>query len=220
MNWKNDKAAWYNPFLYIAGGKALLVGLLIILLTSVAGSFSGVWFPGVIDIKIGFQGPVTVHLAASVVAWLAITLVLYVIALLLSPSRVRLLDIAGTQALARVPLLLASLTGFSGIIQKATHYWLYLAAASLQGIIPAVEAPARLMPWEWTLAISLMLLQLALLVWMIALMYNGYRVSANLRGMRAGLSFALGLFAAQIITNVITFFFFSSFTAVNSFFQP
>ena len=46
MRMLEDKKSWYNPFRYIAGGKALLYGLLAIFLASLIGNYSGIHFPG------------------------------------------------------------------------------------------------------------------------------------------------------------------------------
>jgi hypothetical protein len=209
MNWKNDKTVWYNPFTYIAGGRALLMGLLILLPASAIGTFSGVWFPGVLDIKMTYMGSFALHLGTSLMVWFISVVVLYVTALLLSPSRVRFLDMAGTLALARAPLLLATFTGFFGSLKKASDYWLYYATEKLHDIMP-VEIPETLepvvmRPWDWTVAITLMLVIIAVVIWMVALMFHAYRVSANLKGVRAGLSFGIGLFIAQIISNILMF---------------
>jgi len=209
MNWKNDKTVWYNPFTYIAGGRALLAGLLILLLASAIGTLSGIWFPGVLDIKLTYYGSFAIHFGTSLLVWFISVVVLYVTALLLSPSRVRLLDMAGTLALARAPLLLGAFTGFFGSIKKATDYWLYFAAEKLHGIMPVemteTVSPVVMHPWDWTVAITLMLVIIAVVIWMVALMFHAYRVSANLKGVRAGLSFGIGLFVAQIISNILVF---------------
>gem|GEM_PF-2929138 len=65
--------------------------------------------------------------------------------------------------------------------------------------------PVVMRPWEWSVAVTLILLQFAVVIWMISLMFNAYRVSANLKGVRAGLSFGIGLFVAQIISNILIF---------------
>ena len=44
------------------------------------------------------------------------------------------------------------------------------------------------------------ILLLPLVVWQIALMYNAYALSCNLRGLRAGLSFTAGLILAEILS--------------------
>ena len=96
MHWINDKRAWYNPFHYIAGGKALAAGLLFIVAAATIGTFSKVWYPGVLDIKVELHAPWHVHLITGLIPWAATVGVLYLMAVALSPSRVRLLDMAGT----------------------------------------------------------------------------------------------------------------------------
>jgi hypothetical protein len=40
------------------------------------------------------------------------------------------------------------------------------------------------------------------IIWMVVLMYNGYKVSANLSGTRAGVSFTVGFLLAYAISKI------------------
>jgi hypothetical protein len=212
MDWKNDSRIWYNPFNYIAGEKALAAGLLIILLTSVTGTFSGIWFPGILDIKISYSGTFSDHLLISLLMWIILVAVLFATGLVLSSSRIRLIDMAGTLALARAPVLIAAITGFFGVTERVLLYWVNRILGGMDGFILPEQTleklPDVVYPWETTLAIVLLMLQLLVVIWMVALMYNAFRVSANLKGMRAGVGFAIALLTAQIISNVLVFILF------------
>jgi len=207
---RHDSKAWYNPFTYIAGFKALWVGLLIILLTSVAGQFSGAVFPGVIDSKIGWEGDFWRHLSYSLIAWLCMVIVLYPMALLLSGSRVRLVDIAGTQALARLPMLVAALLGFFKVVKKVTDTFLIQSLEHIRQYVDIeikdIPDPGSIATWEYLAAGIIVLATLLATVWMVAMMYHAYRLSSNLKGARAGISFAIGIFIAQVISNVAIFY--------------
>jgi len=204
MNWRRDKAIWYNPFEYLAGYKALLIGLGLMVLASLAGTLTQIWFPGALDLKVAYEGSYGAHLVTSVLSWLIVVAVLYPLARGLSSSKIRLVDMAGTLALARAPQLVAGLSGIGGLSSKAVNNWLYHITEELQGAIP-MDLPGRLSPvemqgWEWFLAINLLGLQLLTIVWMTALMYHAYRVSANLKGTRAGVSFVVGMLIAEALS--------------------
>ena len=209
MNWRSDKKSWYNPFQYIAGGRALAAGLGFMVLASLAGTLTNLWFPGVLDLKLGYEGPFLIHLATSVMSWAVLVVVLYFMAQGLSSSRVRLVDMAGTLALAHAPRLLAALTGAGGIVGKAMNNLLYRFTQDGQEAIPLQMlgniTPVDMKAWEWILAFNLMALQLLTIIWMVALMYNAYRISANLKDSRAVISFAIGLLVAEALSVWVVF---------------
>ena len=61
----NRLSQWlFNPFRFIAGFQALLIGLAIILLSGFIGSFGNTHFDGVLDVHKGLSAPVWFFLIA------------------------------------------------------------------------------------------------------------------------------------------------------------
>lgn len=169
----------YNPFHRIAGLKALSLGLLAILLTAGAGWLGRCHFDGALDIHVGFRGPAWLYPAEGLLNWLILSAVFYAGAIILSRSKIRLLDIAGTVALARYPLFFAA-----------------VLAAILR--VPPREA-ARLTPASLILVGGFLIVT----IWTIVLLYNAYAVAGNLKGAKAIISFIVLMIVAEIITKVI-----------------
>lgn len=107
--------SWFiNPFQKIAGFKALLLGLVVLVIMSLVGTYAGVYFDGIL----GYMMPY--HLKAmkpnflllvyqNIVAWLVLSLVFLSMAILLKQKRIRVIDFFGTVLLARVPILISLL---------------------------------------------------------------------------------------------------------------
>jgi|GEM_PF-295012 len=179
------KAKWlFNPFSRIAGWPALLIGLVAMALTAWLSSMGGLSFNGVLD----------AHLAPSFlrgalimqgVAWVSVVLCMWLVGTVFSRTRphTRLLDIAGTMAFSRLPLLLAAAV--------ATP----LALSKLQGnILDGLSVRDMA---------GIVLLGVVVLVgvaWMVALMYNAYATCFNLRGVRGALSFIGALISAEALS--------------------
>ncbi|GET24794.1 YIP1 family protein [Prolixibacter sp. NT017] len=183
-----------NPFRYIAGGKSLLAGIVVLLLTAITGYFSHTHFPDLISIKLSPAFPLWYFVAQVFTNWLVISVVLYLLALIFSSSSVRMVDIFGTQALARAPYFLAAVTGFFSVMHKFGRYILYTRFH--QG------EPIDLTSTDVVLVVFLMILSLFLSIWTIILMYNAFRVSANVKGGKAVPLFIV----AVIISTVATLF--------------
>lgn len=102
-----------NPFQKIAGLKALLIGLVIMIMVSILGVIAKVYFDGILgyvlslNIKAPLKPGFYLLLYQSVVSWLVLTLLFLVCALIFRKKRIRIIDFFGTVALARYPYLIS-----------------------------------------------------------------------------------------------------------------
>ncbi|MGN7821481.1 hypothetical protein ACTJJB_15215 [Chitinophaga sp. 22536] len=168
-----------RPFTYIAGGKALLAGWVIMLITSVVAYFSKTHFDGAIDAHIGSTvTPYYIYLLETLIAWGCMVLACYAAAALFARTSFRLIDIAGTLALARAPLLLAALINFA---------------------MPARVDPTAIDP----MVIVFALICLPVFVWMLVLMYQAFSISANLKGNKAVIIFIVTLLVAEVVSKLL-----------------
>lgn len=171
-----------RPFTYIAGSKALLTGWLVMLATSVVAYFSKTHFDGAIDAHAGATGmPYFIYLLEALIAWGCMVLACYAAAAIFARTSFRLIDIAGTLALARSPLLIIALINFA---------------------MPPLENPLDIDPT----VIILALISLPFFIWMLVLMYQGFSVSANMKGNEAVIIFILALIVAEVISKVLISF--------------
>ena len=157
-----------NPFEYIAGVNSLGLGILILLLTSVIGYFSNTHFPDLISVKV------------------------YLAAIIFSKSSIRLIDIFGTQALARSPYLFASLVGFSNSMNTFGRYlvWTYMKQGE----------PVDITTFQIIIALMLTVFVILLTIWLIILMFNAFKVSANLKGIKLSIIFIVVLIISMIFS--------------------
>jgi hypothetical protein len=186
----------YNPFVYIAGGKALIIGLAVMILTATIAVFSQVHFDGAIDMHIGSPLSTPMAFLEPLVDWICLVLSLYIIGRIASDSSIRFIDVAGTLALARWPFMFNALLGFLPVPK------FNLQTMDLHYIIAFITNPA---------VIALMVISLPLVILTIALMYNAFAVSANLKGGKSIGAFIGGLIVAEIISKVILHYMHNAF---------
>jgi hypothetical protein len=195
MNAKNllrDPNSLVNPFQYVAGTQALLWGLLFMLASAVLSWINHYWQDGLIDLHFGEQGKLWQHVSMVLLNWLSLLIILFPIAIWLSDSKIRLIDMAGTLALARFPVFIAVFTGFPGSLIRVGEYVMYNYTGKGEQVV--------LQSYDFPLSITLGFLILLMMVWMITLSYKAYRISANLKGKRAGISFTIGFIAAYALS--------------------
>jgi len=181
----------FNPFIYLAGARALAIGGVIMVISSVIVSTHNGHFDGALDVHFGAKTNLLQAICEPLISWSALVLALYVFGRLVSESSIRFIDIAGTIALARWPMLPISLLG---LIPEPTMP--DPNKATLQDMMKIATSPD---------VIISALLALPLLVWLIALHYNAYSVSTNLKGSKAVWSFIGGLVVAEIVSKLVLY---------------
>ena len=193
----------FNPFRILAGPKALILGVTVILITAVLGSFSNTHFDGVLDVHTGQQAPVWLFLAESLIDWLCMVLFLFFSALIFSRSQWRFVDILGTQALSRWPTLISALVMLPDANRRFGEY---LISQLDQG-----SATATINPVDAAIFFIAAIVALLMLVWMVALMYKAYAVSCNLKGAKAIVTFIISLIIAEAVSKVLILILFNRF---------
>jgi len=193
-NWK-----WvYNPFEQFAGWKAFGIGVIILCIATVIGYFGNTVFYG-ISIKI-----------VSSVTWgkvfllqglgLAVTVAVIWTIALLSAKNVRFQDILGTVTLAKYPLILPAIMflAFSKRLNEITD--IIMSAANIQEIL---EITSILTVMDYALFVVIAIVSILILVWTIALLFNAFRVSTNLKGTKCALLFVAIMLISEILLQVI-----------------
>lgn len=184
-------ARWlFNPFIRIAGGQALAIGLTVIVASGLVAAAGGVHFDGLLDFHPGYRVSFWVPVVEGLVNWSVISVLLVLVSLLVAPRTVRLVDIAGTQALARAPLLLAALACVPAPVRDAN------AEA-----VAAVVDGRMVTPTVATLVAGLLAGTCA--IWMVWLMWKAFSVSCNQRGGRAVAIFVAAIIAGETATKFL-----------------
>lgn len=179
----------FNPFVYVAGWQALGFGLLLMLITAAIAFFSQTHFDGAIDLHVGAVTPTWFYVFEPLNAWLCMVLVFFCIGYFLSKSKIRFIDISGTLALARAPMLIAALIGFMPVFHHQPS----------EKDLPAIAV----------LGIVLLLFS----VWMIALFYHAFTISCNLKDSKASWGFVAALILTEILSKIIIHQVYQHFTS-------
>jgi hypothetical protein len=184
----------FNPFHYVAGWEALIVGVAIMLAAAVVGSLSSTHFDGVLDCHSGAKAPVWFHVAEALIDWILLASFLLIGGMIASKSRVRALDVIGTQALARAPSLVAAVPM---LLPGARRYSAHLAAGYLKNL-PDVQTS----PPDFIFFCAAVLVIIVMMIWMVVLMYKAFSVSCNVAGTRAAVAFVVSLLLGEALSKL------------------
>ena len=182
----------FNPFIRIAGTRSLVIGLAGIVVAGLLAAGAGIHFDGLLDVHAGDEVALWVPVAEGLVNWAVFTLLLLLVALLFSKSAVRLVDIAGTQAMARMPLLPVAAICNLPLIQDAFDG---LASALLGGELEGAAFSGL---------VAAILVTLTGVVWMVTLMWKAFSISCNMTGGRAIALFVLAVLLGEAATLYLT----------------
>ena len=162
-----------NPFIYFSGGTTLCAGLVIMAAMVLTAGVTGQTFRGILSYGIGDYPywRLALHLAGG---WAIFSLLLYAAARAFSPSKVRLIDIAGNQALAKFPGLLMLVCDAFCMeqVMDEVNYLMETQGQNMQ-ISPS---PSLLF---------LGIVGIIVIIWFFAWSWKGFSIAANMRGRRA-----------------------------------
>lgn len=186
-------ARWlFNPFVRIGGWTSLAAGLAGIVAAGFVAAAAGFRFDGLLDMSPMGSVPTYLPIAEGLINWISIVAVSALIARLFGGgSNVRLLDVAGTLALARAPLVLAALICTVPWIRDSLDYDVILQSPNLISLVAGMLVGV--------LAI------LACFAWMIVLMWKAFSITANMKGGRGAAFYIAALAAGELISKILVF---------------
>lgn len=178
--------ALFNPFRYIAGAKALTMGYLFIVASALMLYSGNLIQDSYIHISMAEASFLNV-LGTQIIWWIIPAVLLYLCGLLLSKSKIRIIDILGTTAFAQIILLLMIAPMLLPVVMNN----MLESVASLQS--GAIIEPTSLIP-TMIYSIWSMICLVLFFIWN----YNAFAVSCNVSGKWAILTFI----AVQVVVTL------------------
>lgn len=169
----------YKPFIFIAGYSSFAIGTLVIIFTTYLAFITGTHYNGLLNVYFAQDTPYVFYFIEQISHWFFLTILLFVSGTFLSKSKIRFIDVIGTQAMARVPLLLLP------IIK----------------MLPPFES-LMINSLQMNLLIALYII---LVMWSITLMFNAYKISCNVRHQSLVTSFILAILMSEFFTKALIY---------------
>ncbi len=189
----------FSPFHRIAGGGALVSGMVGIGLAGLIGSAQGLHFDGVLDVHVGKKAPGWVFVVEGFISWLSLALLLLVAGRLLSRTAFRSIDLLGTQALARWPMVLTALACSAPGFHRYSHAVMQSLVGLKPGQVPSMPAFGA----DGIVFGLVTLLILACTGWMVLLMWKSFSHCCNVRGGKAVGLFIITLLLAEALSKLL-----------------
>ena len=164
----------FNPFERIAGYEALVIGIIGIAVSSLLSFLTKTHANGMLNYGPGSDNEFWVFAVENIVRWLVPAMIFYVSGFIFTKSHIRIVEVLGTTAFAKLPLVAAMALFFTPPMRDI----LSIDASSLNSVRAIVENIN---------IVALMFVSSLLLffiVWSFIWLYNAMSVSCNLKGVK------------------------------------
>ncbi|MBA2711156.1 MAG: hypothetical protein H0U57_11260 [Tatlockia sp.] len=192
---KIENSLLINPFQKIAGIKALLLGLIVLILMSIVGSYSDVYIDGTFgylfaeNIK-AIKPNFILLLYQNTVAILTLALLFFLISKLYKQKNLRIIDFLGTVALARFPILISLIfTFFDRYIEPDSYKMDYSKGIELHITLSSLLVNFIVM---------------GALAWIIMTYLFAFKESSGLQDKKLWIGFATVMIVGELIALILT----------------
>ncbi|MDR2968822.1 MAG: YIP1 family protein [Tannerellaceae bacterium] len=180
-----------NPFVKIAGVKALLWGLTGMIVSVAVAYYSDFHYHGLMHFGAAPNDSLLCYAVEHAVVWIIPALIFYIGGLILSKSNIRIVDVAGTVAFAQLPFILMNLFFLLPPMQQLNR---------IDFNLPPMEI---LKQPDILFGLWLSLVSVIFLVWVLVWMFNALKISCNLKGKKLGILYAVAVIGGDVACRFI-----------------
>ena len=193
------KTILFNPFEKYAESKLLIFGILITLIGSYLGYLFQGRFDGVIDLHFVSSTTLSEPFTDNLINIFSLFFFLFILGKYIN-NKTRAIDILTPVMIARVPFYLLTFSNYQNYISGVSEK--LIASIDIQ------KMPADLNIATSDLIITLLFagVSILFLIWFVILLFNGFKVATNSRGIKNNLLFAGAIILAEILSKIIFFF--------------
>lgn len=187
----NTFGLFINPFQKIAGWQALAWGLVGLTVSTLLSVLTGYHYHGLLHFGPAPNPAWWCFAIEHLTVWLIPALLFYGSAIVLSKSRIRIIDVFGTLLFAQIPFIFMNLFTLIPVVQKVMHIDTSLP-------IEQIAMQPTFLLGSMILFVSTIFLILTL-IWM----YQALRTSCNLKSGKLIATYIVGIIVSDVICRLI-----------------
>lgn len=189
-----------NPFKYVSGWPALVIGLAGLLIMTEVSFFSKTHLDGVMDVHFGKEGSFILFLKENLLTWISLIIAFGGIGLLVSGRSFRFIDLAGYTLLMRLPLVVVVFFPFIFGGTNVVDHILYL--------LLDIGEPVQINTLDVILFVIMVILTIVFVFWSIIWGYFAFKILFHTSGLKALALFFITILLAELIVKLSIYFVF------------
>lgn len=192
---KNNLRLLYNPFDRVAGWKAFFIGSIVVCVSVIIACYGNQYYQGSMNIRMVYQADLGYAFLSQAVSLLCLVLLFYIAGSVFSRG-VRFQDVLGTATLARYPYIIPAFFGYYIDQDRLNEIITSLIPGNMVGNMSGI-----------TTIMIIAVIMLIVLVWYLALLWNAFRVSTDIKGPKGVVIFITALVMTDVFTYLILWLF-------------
>ncbi len=187
------KKTFFNPFEIYTENKLLSISIVYTIIVSFLAPMVNTRFDGVLDLHFHATNNIFQGFIDNTINVFSLTLILFIAGKIIN-KKTRLVDILITSLVSRMPYYLLMFFNINDFMLEATKDMMLMNQVKSLKQIPIQSL-------SFTLVFSLF--SIAILIWYMALLFNGFKVATNGKSKKLILLFIAGLIVAEILSKII-----------------
>lgn len=183
----------YNPFCKIAGWKAFFMGAIIVSISVIIAYFGNQYYQGAMNVKLVADAHLDYAFLSQIVGLFIMVFLFYLAGIFFSKG-VRFQDVLGTTILARYPYIIPAFFGYFFDFDSMNRITTTLLSGQTEGVLG-----------DLMLLTVIGVIMLVILVLYIALLWNAFRVSTDIRGGKGIAIFIVALLMTDLLYYAIMY---------------
>lgn len=185
----------YNPFEIFSERQLLIFGILFLAIGSFLGFLFNGRFDGVLDLHFVEFADFYEVLLDNLINTMVLTILLFLLGLFINP-KTRIIDLLNTALIARIPFYILPVFNINNHMYRITDAMMDLVATNNLEAIAVTD----------TVFMAIFgILALTTLVWFAILLWNGFKIATNAKGIKIIVLFIVIVLLAEIASKHIIF---------------
>ncbi|WP_300566035.1 YIP1 family protein [Flavobacterium sp.] len=187
------KTLFLNPFEKYSDRILLITGLLFSTFAVLLAYTFNARFDGFLDLHFSDNTTIYQSLSDVLIGIISGTIVFFGIGRLIN-KKTRLIDILSTCLIAKIPFYISPLLNINGFMYNTTSRVVKIANP---------ENVHKISTTDIIILMATSTLTLLTLIWMIALLFNGFKIATNSKETKHTLFFIAGIIIAEIVSKIV-----------------
>ena len=178
----------YNPFEIFSENQLLIFGIFFLVIGSFLGFLFNGRFDGVLDLHFVEFADFYEVLLDNLINTMVLTILLFLLGLFINP-KTRIIDLLNTALIARIPFYILPFFNINNYMNRITDAMMDLVASNNLEAIAVTD----------TIFMAIFgILALATMVWFAILLWNGFKIATNAKGIKTIVLFIVIVLLAEI----------------------